>query len=195
MKKNNSTNNTIGSSKTKHFIALTLILFAFWVLLSGKIGVKYLSIGMVTVLVSVWVTMPLLRLPSGDGRRYFYAFDFPYFKYAFYWIYLLKEIVKASIDIAKVVLHPKMPINPHVVEFKRPMVHPLAHATLANSITLTPGTITMDIDEGVYTVHALTDGAADGLKSGQAEMMLRISNIFDEAEEIMMPKLEGGQGG
>ncbi|KUO51267.1 MAG: hypothetical protein APF76_17450 [Desulfitibacter sp. BRH_c19] len=186
--------NTIGTSQTKHFISLTAILFIFWILMSGKTEVKYLLMGLGTVLVTVWVTMPLLRLPSEDGKRYFYAFDFPYAKYAFYWVFLLKEIVKASIDVAKIVLDPKMPIDPHVVKFKRPMLNPLAHATLANSITLTPGTITMNIsEEGVYSIHALTLGAADGLENGQGEMMRRISNVFCENEEEMVANQKGGQ--
>lgn len=191
MKKDNS---TIGASKTKHSIVLTVILFTFWVLLSGKTEIKYLIIGLGTVLVTVWVTMPLLRVTSVDDERHFYAFDIPYFKYAVYWIFLLKEIVKASIDIARVVLQPKMPINPSVVQFKRPMSNPLAHTTLANSITLTPGTITMDIDENVYTVHALTHGAAEALENGQAEMMQRISRVFGETEEAVVANQEGGQG-
>jgi multicomponent Na+:H+ antiporter subunit E len=170
----------IGKSKTKHFIALAVILLAFWVLLSGKLETKYLIMGVGTSLLTTWVTLPLLRVPSENQKEYFYAFDFPYSKYAYYWLYLVKEIVKASIDVAKVVLNPKLPISPHVVQFTRPMVNPLAHVTLANSITLTPGTITMDIDEGVYTIHALTEGAADGLEDGQGEMMQRVSHIFGE---------------
>lgn len=177
MKKNN---NTIGTSKTKHVIVLSVVLMAFWLLLSGKTEFKYVSMGVVTVAVTVWATMPLLHIPSENGKQRFYAFDFPFFKYAFYWLYLAKEIAKASIDVAKVVLDPKLPINPQVVQFKRPMDNPLAHVTLANSITLTPGTITMDIDEGVYTIHALNDGAADGLENGEGEMMQRVSALFGE---------------
>lgn len=188
MEKNNR---KIGTSKTKHLIALTVILLAFWILLSGKVDFKHLLMGLGTVLVVVWVTTPLLHIPSEDGKRHFYAFDFPYLKYAVYWIWLLGEIVKASIDVARVVLNPKMPINPHVVQFKRPMSNPLAHTTLANSITLTPGTITMDIDEGVYTIHALTDGAADGLEDGQGEMMQRVCDIFECGDLVSKP--EGGQ--
>ncbi|NLT94341.1 MAG: Na+/H+ antiporter subunit E [Clostridia bacterium] len=176
-------NNSIGSSKIKHCIVLSLVLMAFWLLLSGKTEIKYLSMGVATVLVTVWATLPLLRIPSEDGKKYFYAFDFPFIKYALYWIYLSKEIAKASIDVAKIVLDPKLPINPQVVQFKRPMDNPLAHVTLANSITLTPGTITMDIDNGVYTIHALSDGAAEGLENGQAEMMQRVSAVFGENQE------------
>ncbi|MDK2822331.1 MAG: multicomponent Na+:H+ antiporter subunit [Clostridia bacterium] len=173
-------NNNSGTSQTKNYIFLTAILFVFWVLLSGKMEAKYLTIGFITAVVSAWVTLPLLRLPSADGKGYFLAFDFAYFKYLIYWFWLLKEIIKANIDIALVVLNPKLPINPQVVQFKRPMSNPLAHVTLANSITLTPGTITMDVKDGVYTIHALTDGAAQGLGNGQGEMMVRVSRLFNE---------------
>lgn len=188
MKKN--LNTQVGKSQTKHFIGLTLVLFAFWILMSGSFELMHLSMGLAAALIATWLTLPLLHVPAEDGKSGFYAFDFPYFKYAVYWIYLIKEIAKASIDVAKVVLDPRLPINPHVVQFKRPMSNPLAHVTLANSITLTPGTITMDVDDGVYTIHALTTGAADGLEDGQGEMMVRVSHIFGEDEV----SAKGGQG-
>ncbi|MGI6226330.1 MAG: Na+/H+ antiporter subunit E [Peptococcales bacterium] len=190
MKKNQTTQ--VGTSKTKHFIGLTAILFAFWILMSGSFQMLHLAMGIGACLMASWMTLSLLHVPSEDGKKYFYAFDFPYFKYTFYWIYLTKEIAKASIDVAKVVLDPKLPINPKVVQFKLPFSNPLAHATLANSITVTPGTITMDVDEGVYTIHALTDGAADGLEDGHGEMMLRISRIFGE-EDVVLAKTKEGQ--
>lgn len=172
------------TSKTRHFIVLTLVLFTFWVLLSGKMQPKYLIIGFGSAVISSWITLPLLRLPSASGKGYFYAFDFPYGKYFIYWFWLLKEIVKANIDIALVVLNPKLPINPQMVKFKKPMANPLAHVTLANSITLTPGTITVDVDNGVYTIHALTDSAAEALlpEHGDGEMQAKVAGVF--AEEV-----------
>ncbi|KJS85507.1 MAG: hypothetical protein JM58_08715 [Peptococcaceae bacterium BICA1-8] len=185
-------NKDLRSSQTKHLIALTVILFVFWILLSGKMEAKYLTIGFVTSVVSAWLTLSLLRLPSADGKGYFMVFDFPYGKYAFYWVWLIKEIVKANIDIALVVLNPKLPINPQVVNFKRPMDNPMAHVTLANSITLTPGTITVDVQNGTYIIHALTDGAAEALENGQGEMMVRVSRLFnEEAGEKPVQQKEG----
>jgi len=177
---NKNMNKDLRSSQTKHLIALTVILFAFWILLSGKMEAKYLTIGFVTSVAAAWLTLSLLSLPSSDGKGYFMAFDLPYGKYVFYWVYLMKEIIKANIDIALVVLNPKLPINPQIVNFKRPMDNPMAHVTLANSITLTPGTITMDVQNGTYIIHALTDGAAEALENGQGEMMVRVSRLFNE---------------
>lgn len=168
----------IKGSKTKHFIVLTAVLFGFWLLLSGKMEAKYLTIGFVTSVISAWLTFPLLLIPSADGKHYIWAFDFPYGKYFIYWFWLLWEIVKANIDIAMVVLNPKLPINPQMVTFKKPMFNSLAHVTLANSITLTPGTVTIDVEDGVYAVHALTDGAAEGLLSG--EMQKKVAQVFNE---------------
>ena len=193
MQMKNNVNKKVGTSQIKHFIVLTAVLFAFWILLSGKMEAKYLVIGFLTSLISVWVTLPLLRLPSETNKGYYYPFDFPYFRYAFYWLWLLKEIIKANIDIAMVVLSPKLPINPQIVEFKRSMSNPIAHVTLANSITLTPGTITMDVADGVYTIHALTDGAGEALENGQGEMMVRISRIFGEKVEGEPAKQRRGE--
>lgn len=188
-----SINKKVGSSEAKHFIGLAVILFTFWILMSGSLKLLHLSMGLGIVLITTWITLPVLRIPSENGKESFWAFDVPYFEYAFYWLYLVKEIVKASIDVAKVVLDPKLPINPHVVQFKRPMSNPLAHVTLANSITLTPGTITMDVDEGVYIIHALTDGAADGLENGEGEMMMRVSHIFGENQKVASKGKKEGQ--
>ncbi|MFZ7104889.1 MAG: Na+/H+ antiporter subunit E [Peptococcaceae bacterium] len=174
--------NENSTSKTKHFVVLTLVLFIFWVLLSGKLQPKYLIIGFASAAIASWITLPLLRLPAANGKGFFYAFDFPYAKYFTYWFWLLKEIIKANIDIALVVLNPKLPINPRMIRFKMPMANPIAHVTLANSITLTPGTITVDVEDGVYTIHALTDGAGDALlpeKDG-GEMQVKVAKVFNE---------------
>src|SRR5690554_6536694 len=141
-------NESLNNSKFKHYSILAIILFGFWVSLSGVIEVKFLTIGLATALITAWVTGPLLRLPSTDGKGFFYVFDLPYIKYAFYWVWLIKEIVKASIDILKILLNPKMPINPQIIKFKKCMKNPIAHVTLGNSITLTPGTVILDIEGG-----------------------------------------------
>jgi multicomponent Na+:H+ antiporter subunit E len=73
-----------------------------------------------------------------------------------------------------------MPINPGIVEFKTKLKSGLAMTTLANSITLTPGTITIDIRDGKYYVHALTKKVTDDLLSG--EMENRVASIYDELE-------------
>ena len=82
-------------------------------------------------------------------------------------------------DVATSVIKSEMDINPKVFKFRMVYDNPMAEATLANSITLTPGTITIDVsDDGVYTIHALTNGAREGLMEGG--MQRRIAQLFGE---------------
>ena len=94
-------------------------------------------------------------------------------------MWLLNEVVKANIDVVKATVKSEMVINPRVIRFRIKMDNPMAHATLANSITLTPGTVTLNVTEdGLYEIHALTDGAAEGLLEGG--MQKRIADLFGE---------------
>jgi len=183
-KKTGKTTRIIGS-ELKQFIVLSSILYVFWIVLSGIFKTKFLVIGLATSLITAWLVRPLLRLPSAAGPdEYYLAFDFPYLKYLAYLPWLLLEIVKANIDVVKLVLDPKMPIDPRVITFKKQMANPLAHVTLANSITLTPGTVTLDLVEGVYHVHAISEAAALALSphEGEGEMPRRVAGVFGEQE-------------
>jgi len=176
--------NNIKNAEYKHLMILFVTLFAFWVILSGKFEVKFLVMGLLTCAVVTIVTRPLLRLPSAKGTdRSFLAFDIPYGRYLVYWVWLLGQIIKANIEVALLVLNPKMPIDPQVVTFKSAMEDPTAHATLANSITLTPGTITMDLEEDIYVIHALSISAAESLVSSEGqlgELPLRVAKVFNQ---------------
>ena len=166
----------------EHFFVLFFILFLFWTALSGKLDVKHLTIGAVTSLAVTWITLPLLRLPSAIKGEYYMAFDFPVLNFLLYIPWLLWEVVKANVHVALIVLNPRMPIDPQMVTFKKPMSNPIAHVTLANSITLTPGTITIELQDGLYTVHALTVEAGKDLApdEGEGEMPKRVARLFHE---------------
>lgn len=175
---------TLKGAELKQFVALSIALFGFWVILSGKIDAKHLIIGFVSALIITWLCRPLLRLPSqtASGKIHL-AFDLPYLKLLLYILWLLKELVKANIDVALIVLNPKMPISPQITTFKKSMPNPVAHAVLANSITLTPGTITVDVQDDLYTIHALTESGALSLATvdgKEAEMPARVGQLFEE---------------
>ncbi|WP_051965465.1 Na+/H+ antiporter subunit E [Thermanaerosceptrum fracticalcis] len=187
MNKNADKKTKINGSELLQFIVLTITLFGFWLILSGMMKTKFLIIGFGTSLVTAWLTRSLLRLPSAAGQNEaFLAFHFPYLKYLTYWLWLLGEVVKANIDVVKLVLDPKMPINPQIITFKKPMANPIAHVTLANSITLTPGTVTIDLEDGVYYVHAITEEAARSLvpEEGEGDMLRRVACLFHEQETV-----------
>ncbi|WP_435064016.1 monovalent cation/H+ antiporter subunit E [Halobaculum sp. EA56] len=101
------------------------------------------------------------RLAVQSGRLSLYA------------VFLLWEIAKANLQIAYVVLHPSLPIDPKLVEFDADVWSTVPAATLANSITLTPGTLTVDVERRHFTIHSLTVGSREDLLDGKLERAVR----------------------
>lgn len=87
--------------------------------------------------------------------------------------YLLWEIVRASVDVAGVLLDPALPIDPSVEHLDLAATTPLERAVLANSITLTPGTVTIDVSEEELVVHCLTDASRRALREGRIQRLVR----------------------
>lgn len=86
-----------------------------------------------------------------------------------YWWWLLREIIASSIDVAKLILTPSMPISPAVVELEMKTQSDVARVILGNSITLSPGTVTLDVHDGKLLVHCLTSESARALQQGEAD--------------------------
>lgn len=99
-------------------------------------------------------------------------------RFATYLPWLLKEIAVANLQVVRLVLDPRLPIDPVVVRLEAPFGGDLALTTLGNSITLTPGTVTLDVTGRELTVHALTRESAAALVEGA--MSRRIAAVFDE---------------
>ena len=143
--------------------------FAFWVLLSGHLEPLSLVLGAISsALVAAAnrgeeALSPMLRAAP---------------RFSLYLLWLLKEIVVANLQVARLVLHPRLPIDPVVVRYDAPPGGDLALTTLANSITLTPGTVTLDVDGRTLIVHALTRQSADGVLAGG--MARRVARVFGE---------------
>ncbi|MDA0665181.1 MAG: Na+/H+ antiporter subunit E, partial [Proteobacteria bacterium] len=96
------------------------------------------------------------------------------------WGWLAKEIVVSSLQVSKIVLSPSMPISPSVVSVQSLAEGEVGRVLFGNSITLTPGTLTMDISpEGMVTVHALTHEGAQGVLAG--EMNTRVGAFEGKA--------------
>ena len=98
-------------------------------------------------------------------------------RFIVYWAWLLKEIFRSSIDVARIILSPSLPISPRTIEVDAGIADPVGQTTLANSITLTPGTLAFDVDEGLIHVHALTKEGAEELMAG--EMIRRVARLGD----------------
>jgi len=161
----------------QNFVATFVILMAFWALLSEKFDAFHLSLGVICSLIVAYISHDLLfaNVRVGDGRIIAQRF-------LHYIPWLLREIVTANFHVAYLALSPRMPIDPQVMTFKTKLESDISWVTLANSITLTPGTITMDIEEREFVVHALDSKVAADLDTG--EMEDRVAHIFMEADHI-----------
>ena len=157
------------------------MLLLFWLLLSGRTDPFHVALGVLSAACIAIATQPLLLLPPAIGNPGEHPLaSQPWLRLLGYVPWLVVQIVKASLQVAYVVLHPALPIDPEVVRFERPLPHNLARLTLANSITLTPGTVTLDVDGDVYAVHTLT--RADRIDA-QAPLVARVAALFERPPE------------
>jgi multicomponent Na+:H+ antiporter subunit E len=140
---------------------LLVSLAAAWLLWSGLFKPLLLLLG----LFSCALTFLLVRR-MGYFDNEFFALRFSW-KLFGYWAWLGREVFRSSLQVARVVIDPKLPISPRTVEIKSSSGHLVDQVILANSITLTPGTLALDLHEGVIKVHSLTAEGARELVSGE----------------------------
>ena len=144
------------------FISYATFLFAVWFLLSGHVEPLMLGLG----LVSVVVTMILIRrmtLIDHESYPLHLSSKMPAFL-----VYIFSEIVKANIDVIKRILtFRRTSISPQLFEVPATLKTDLGRVIYANSITLTPGTVSVELTSEKILVHALTKEAADDLSSGE----------------------------
>ena len=158
-------------------------LYGFWVVLSGRFETKYLLIGAVCALVVTFLTQDLVHSTSRQAAKGgpSPSFLLSGWRFCCYLLWLMWSVVQSNLEVAYLVLHPKMPIRPGLLRFTTKLRSQMGQIILANSITLTPGTITVDFNDGTYTIHALVPGAAGALVD--ARMQSKIESIFGEREE------------
>ena len=156
---------SIVGSPTLHRISLAILLYAFWLLLSGNTEPKFLIYGILTAAIASWTCYPLLLVPNQDNSKKYFLFNINPFKLIYYFFWLMGQLILANIDVLKATVTPELKINPCVVKFRYTIDNPLGKVILANSITLTPGTVTLNMTkDGVYDIHALTNVASEGVQ-------------------------------
>ena len=179
----------IVGSRMEHMTCLALVLFAFWMVLSGRTETKFVVYGILTAVVTTWVTYPLLLVPNKDGSKKYYVFGFSIPKMIMYFFWLMWQLVLANIDVLLATTGQELNIDPKVVRFRFKADNPMASVILANSITLTPGTVTMNVtDDGVYEIHALTVGAAAGVLDGG--MQKKVADLYGEKFDFAVVESE-----
>jgi multicomponent Na+:H+ antiporter subunit E len=150
--------------------SLALVLAAVWLLLSGHYEPLILAFGAGSVALVV-----LIARRKGLTDREGHPIDMLLGGLR-YWPWLLVEIAKSNIAVARAILHPKLPISPTLVRVPASQRTDLGRVVFANSITLTPGTVSIQVDADAITVHALTAAAAHDLAEGRA-MDRRVSRM------------------
>ena len=150
----------------KYTLALIFNLAAAWMIWSGTNSIDnpfILALGGCSLLLTIWVC---IRMRINDSESVPLHFGWRIIPYTFY---LIKEIVVSNVEVAKIVLAPKMPMQRSMIEVSAQHDSEIANVVLANSITLTPGTISVSMNGGRIKVHALSfEGAADDLSGEMA---------------------------
>lgn len=153
-----------------HSLVLFVSLMAFYVVLSGQIGSVFLmSAGAVSCL-AVTLLAKRLGIVDDEGMPYRY-----WWRTLLYAPWLLWQVILSNIHVLKVVWNPKLDVQPRMITIKHDLRTAFGVATYMNSITLTPGTVTVDVGKDEFLVHCLTKSVADDLLSG--EMHQRILEV------------------
>lgn len=153
----------------RRVLVLIAALVAAWLLWSGLYKPLLLFLGGLSCLLTFLLAR---RIDYFDDELYSLRLTLGLLRY---WLWLIGQIIRSSIDVSRIVLHPKLPISPRVIDVKAEAAHPFYLVTLGNSITLTPGTLSIDVHDGVIKVHALTESGARDLEEG--EMNRRVAEI------------------
>jgi len=151
--------------QTMRLASIALVMFAYWLLLSGHTSPWLLASG---ALCAVAVTLFGLRMGYADAEGHPIGLVPRGFAY---WPWLAKEIVMSALNVSRLILDPKLSISPTLIRTRVSQKTPTGQVIYANSITLTPGTISVELHsrDKEILVHAISSDAAEGLAAGEMD--------------------------
>ncbi|HEX6297478.1 MAG TPA: Na+/H+ antiporter subunit E [Burkholderiales bacterium] len=150
-------------------LSIAVSLFVFWLLLSGYFTGFLIAAGVGSAAAVAWLAA---RMEIADREGHPLRFT-P--AVLVYWPWLAKEIALSAWTVTRIILSPRLPISPTLVRFRPSQSSVVGLVTHANSITLTPGTITIEAERDEFLVHALTREGAASLAG--SEMDLRVAAL------------------
>ena len=154
----------------KYAIPLGIALILVWLVWSGQTQLWLLALGLFST-VFVLCIVNAMRIMDSETVPSWIAWP----RMTTYLIWLAKEVVKSNVDVAKRVLSPSLPISPKMIQVTASQRTELGRVILANSITLTPGTVSVELQKDHVEVHALShEGAEEDLSGG---MNRRVANL------------------
>ncbi len=149
-------------------IEMVLLFFFIWIIFNGRITTEIVAFG-VGIAVLMFLFICKFMDYSFQKEKFFYQKLFSFFGYVFL---LAKEIVKANLAVTHLILTGNEILEPVIVTFRTKLKTETARVILANSITLTPGTITVSMEEDELVVHCLDKSLAEGIENSIFEKML-----------------------
>ncbi len=148
-----------------------MALFVVWVLLSASFAWIHLGLGFICSFAVAWIN---------SGHSPFVPKFRLWLRILLYLPWLFYKIVQSSLQLTKLILHPALPIAPQLISVETKLRHHAAVVLLGNSITLTPGTITAEVDRNKLIIHAMDKTLAEDITSKQIES--KIADIFKDEE-------------
>lgn len=152
-------------------IPKTLVLFVMWLILSGQYDATHLGLGLAVSLGVVWLNP---ADPESPFRRVRWLSALLYLP----WLFV--RILKSGLHVTRLILSPSLPIAPKLVRYPTDLESEGGLVLLGNSITLTPGTITVEVDSRELLVHSLDDASRRDLDEGTLER--RVARVFRPGE-------------
>lgn len=143
-----------------HPISLGIALYLLWIVLSGYFQPLLLVLGVVSTLIVLFIALRM-EVVDRESHPVHLTLRLP-----LYWLWLLWEIVKSNVVVARLIWSPSLPISPTVFQVPTSQKSQLGQVVYANSITLTPGTVSMTLENNQVRVHALTEDIAKDLQTG-----------------------------
>ena len=160
-------------------LTIFLILFGIWLIFSGQFDVFHLTLGLLSSLFITLISSDFFFEDRSKtlGNRIKEAFRIPG-----YLLWLLYQILLSNIHVLKLAFsaRPTEKIDPSIVRIKTKLKTDFGRFILANSITLTPGTITIDVQDDELLIHSITEHTASGVKDDAMER--KISKVFEGGE-------------
>jgi len=158
--------------KIKNQLAIFIVLMIVWFLINNSFKLEVIIVGVVLSLCLAFIF----------GRRTDVLNEFKFTPSAFYFtiVYLLVffiELIKSNIHVALIVLKPSLPINPGIVKTKTVLKSKMARMILTNSITLTPGTLTVDIEDDILYIHWI-DVKSDDIDIATEKIVMKFEKIL-----------------
>jgi multicomponent Na+:H+ antiporter subunit E len=166
----------ITRSPTPRVLAASAAVFAFWLVISGSLAPADLVLGAALSLLLGWWSARFLwagRAPRVSARQLLALLR--------YLLLFSGQVFLAAVHVARVVVDPRLPIRPQLITCRTKLQREISRVAFAHSVSLTPGTLTVDMDGGTFLVHCLDKESATRILSGELER--RVARIFEPEDD------------